>query len=70
MEEGLLRVCELIRALVNHGRSMNIATFLTRHLQEQCYVASLVSGKQRIGDLVNFFSQTTSVKVIHESFLP
>ena len=43
MEEGLLSVCELTRALVNRGRSMDIATFLTRDLQEQCrksYVAT------------------------------
>ena len=72
MEQGLLSVCELIRALVNCGQSMNIATFSTREFQEQCrksYVASLISSKQRIGDLVNVFSQTTSIKVICESFL-
>ena len=36
-------MCELARALVNRGRSMNIATFSTRDLQEQggkSYVAS------------------------------
>ena len=73
IEEGLLSVCELTRALVNRGRSMNIATFSTQDLQEQChksYVASLISGEQRIGDLANVFSQTMSVKVIHKSFLP
>ena len=32
MEEGLLNVCELTRALVNCGWSMNIATFSTRDL--------------------------------------
>ena len=72
MEEGLLNECELTRALVNRGRSMNIATFSTWNLQEQChkyYVASLISGKQRIGDLANVFSQTMSMKVIHKSFL-
>ena len=36
MEEGLLSVCELTRALVNRGRLMNIATFLM-NLQEQCH---------------------------------
>ena len=58
MEEDLLSVCELTKALVNHGQSMNIATFSTRDLQEQChksYVASVISGKQRIGDLANVF---------------
>ena len=43
MEEGLLSVCELTRTLVNRGRSMNIATFSTWDLQEQCcksYVAT------------------------------
>ena len=34
MEEGLLSVCELTRALVNRGQSMNIATFSTQDLQE------------------------------------
>ena len=73
MEEGLLSVCKLTRALVNRGRSMNIATFSTRDLQEKCrksYVASLISGEHRIYDLTNVFSQTTSMKVIRESFLP
>ena len=59
IEEALLTVCELTRALVNHGRSMNIATFSTRDLQEQCrksYVASLILGEQRIGDLANVSS--------------
>ena len=45
MEEGLLSVCELTRALVNRGWSMNNATFSTRDLQEQChksYVASSI----------------------------
>ena len=49
IEEGLLIVCELTRALVSRGRSMNIiATFSTWDLQEQCrtsYVASLISGE-------------------------
>ena len=36
-EEGLLSVCELTRALVNRGQSMNIATFSTWDLQEQCH---------------------------------
>ena len=36
MEEDLLSVCELARALVNRGPSMNIATFST-DLQEQCH---------------------------------
>ena len=43
MEEGLLGVYELARALVNSGRSMNIATFSTQDLREQghkSYVAS------------------------------
>ena len=59
MEEGLLSVCELTRALVNRVWLMNIATFSTQDLQEQCrksYVASLISGEQRIGDLANVFS--------------
>ena len=36
-------MCELARELVNHGRSLKIATFSTQDLQEQChnsYVAS------------------------------
>ena len=73
IEEGLHIVCELTRALVNRGRSMNIAIFSTWDLQEKCrksYVASLILGEQRIGDLVNVFSRTMSVKVIRESFLP
>ena len=64
IEEGLLIVCELTRALVSHGQSMNIATFSTWDLQEQChtsYVASLILGEQRIGDLANVFSRTMSV---------
>ena len=72
MEEGLLSVCELIRAVVNRSRLMNIATFSTHDLQEQCcksYVTSIISGKQEIGDLANIFSRTMSMKVIHESFL-
>ena len=28
-------MCELVRVLVNQGRSMNIATFSTRDLREQ-----------------------------------
>ena len=73
MEEGLLSVCELTKAVVNRSRSMNIATFSTQDLQEQCrksYVASLILGEQGIGDLANIFLRTTSMKVIHESFLP
>ena len=35
MEEGLI-VCELAKALVSCGRSMKIAIFSTRDLQEQC----------------------------------
>ena len=73
MEEGLLSVCELTRALVNRGQLINIATFSTQDLQEQChksYVASLISGEQRIGNLANVFLWTTSMKVIHKSFLP
>ena len=72
MEEGLLSVCELIRAVVNRSQLMNIATFSTHDLQEQCcksYVTSIISGKQEIGDLANIFSRTMSMKVIHESFL-
>ena len=73
MEEGLLSACELTRALVNHSQSMNIATFSTRDFQEQCrksYVASLISGEQRIDNLPNVFSRSTLMKVIRESFLP
>ena len=58
MEEGLLSVCELTRTLVNRDWSMNSATFSTQDLQEQChksYVASLISGEQRIGNLANVF---------------
>ena len=65
-------MCELTRALVNRGQSMEIATFLTRDLQEQChksYVASYRANKG-IGDLANVFSRTTSMKVIRKSFLP
>ena len=73
MEEGLLSVWVILaRALVNHSWSMKIiATFSTRDLQEQCcksYVASYWANE--VCDLVNVFSQTTSMKVIHESFLP
>ena len=49
MEEGLLSVCELARALINSGRSMNIATSSTRHLQEQgckSYVASYQTNEE------------------------
>ena len=48
---------ELARVLINRGRSMNIAIFSTRDLQEQCrksYVASY-QANQGIGDLVNVF---------------
>ena len=65
-------MCELARALVNRGRSMKIVTFSTWDLQEQCcksYVASY-QANEGIGDLTNIFSQTTSMKVIRESFLP
>ena len=66
-------MCELARALVNRVRLMKIATFLTWDLQEQCrksYVASYQAKKESVGDLVNVFSRTTSMKVICESFLP
>ena len=62
---------ELARALVNHSRSMKFATLSTRDLQEQChkfYVASYRVNKG-IGDLTNVFLKTTTMKVIHESFL-
>ena len=42
-------MCELARALVKRGRSMNIATFSTRNLQEQgrkSYVASNQANKE------------------------
>ena len=51
-------MCELARALVNRGQSMNIATFSTQDLQEQCrrsYIASY-QANERIGDLANVFS--------------
>ena len=60
-------VCELARALVNCGRSMKIATFSTRDLQEQyrkSYVASYRANKELV------ISRTTSIKIIRESFLP
>ena len=63
---------ELARVLINRGQSMNIAIFSTRDLQEQCrksYVASY-QANQGIGDLVNVFSRTTSIKGIRERFLP
>ena len=44
-------MCELARALVNCGRSMKIATFSTRDLQEQCrksYVASYQAYKELV----------------------
>ena len=66
-------MCELARALVNRGKPMKIATFSTRDLQEQCcksYVASYRANEESVGDLVNVFSRTTSMKVIRESFLP
>ena len=66
-------MCELARALVSRGRSMKIATFLTQDLQEQChksYVASYRANEESFVDLANVFSQTTSMKVIRESFLP
>ena len=65
-------MCELARVLVNRGRAMKIVTFSTWDLQEQCcksYVASY-QANEGIGDLANIFSQTTSMKVIRESFLP
>ena len=49
MEEGLLSVCELARALVNDSWSMNIAIFSTQDLQEQggkSYVASYQANKE------------------------
>ena len=64
-------MCELARALVNCSQSMKIATLSTPDLQEQrhkSYVASL--GKRKICDLADVFSQTMSMKVIRESFLP
>ena len=36
-------MCELARALVNHGRLMNIATFLTQDLREQAHKSYVVS---------------------------
>ena len=66
-------MCELARALVNRDRSMKIAIFSTQDLKEQChksYVASYRVNKKSDGDLVNVFSQTTSMKVIRKSFLP
>ena len=65
--------CELARALAYHGWSMNIAIFSTWDLREQgrkFYVAIQLSGERKIGDPVNVFSQTMSLKVIRESFLP
>ena len=65
-------VSQPYRALVNCGRSMKIATFSTRDLQEHChkyYVASQ-RANEGIGDLTNVLSQTTSMKVIRESFCP
>ena len=44
-------MCELARALVNHGWSMNNATFSTQDLQEQCrksYVASYQANKELV----------------------
>ena len=64
-------MCELARSLVNRGRSMKIATFSTRDLQEQCrksYVASYRANEELVGDLANVFLRTTSMKVICESF--
>ena len=64
-------MCELAIALVNRSQSMKIATFSTWDLQEQfrkSYVAGYWANKG-IGDLVNVFSRTTSMKVIHKSFL-
>ena len=65
-------MCGLARALVNHSRSMKIATFSTRDLLEQCRKSYVASDRvnEGIGDLANVFSLTTSVKVIRESFLP
>ena len=64
-------MCELARALINRGWSINIATFSIWDLQEQCrksYVASLILDERRIGDLTNVFLRTMSMKVIHEVF--
>ena len=44
-------MCELARALVNHGRSMNIATFSTQDLREQgrkSYVATYQANKELV----------------------
>ena len=44
-------MCELARALVNHGQSMKIATFSTLDLQEQCrksYVVSYQANKELV----------------------
>ena len=54
------------------GQSRSADENTTRGLQEQChksYVASYRTNKE-IGDLANVFLQTTSMKVIRESFLP
>ena len=65
-------VCELARALSQ-----------SRQVDEYCYLLNLrfprtkwqilrsqLLGERRIGDPVNFSLRTTSMKVIHESFLP
>ena len=65
-------VCKLARALVNRSQLIQIATFSTWDLQEQfckSYVASYWANQESVGDLANVFSRTTSMKVIHESFL-
>ena len=71
MEDGLLSVW--VSQRIDQSWSMNIATFPNWDLQEQgrkSYVASQLSGERRIGDPTNVFLWTTSMKVIHESFLP
>ena len=52
---------------------MKIATFSTQNLQEQyhkSYVAGYWASEESVGDLMNVFSQTVSMKVICENFLP
>ena len=70
MEEGLLSVW--VSQTIGQSQLvdeycclLNLGVVRTR-LQILC---SCLSGKRRIGDPVNVFSWTTSMKVIHESFL-
>ena len=64
-------VCELSRALVSHGQLVNYSYLLNsgylRTRSQTLY--SQLSCKQKISDLADVFSQTTSMKVICESFL-